>query len=232
MKLQEIKCMEGTMTKYIDSEKLKAKVKELNLATKTYEEQVTFNNALAMVVEIINSLQQEQPKLPKKEIAEYYYHKGVYEGLSQGRADAQKILEEYMKRQANPVIVIKQQEQPKLYKDESLGSPDYERGFKHGRDYQTSVNRKYTNKDKVIAYLVDKGYPVSTNGEIPTYQEIFDMINNAIKHANKQEQPDVDLEAVLSGFFGYYAHENSGEYPSAIDIARHFYELGKARKEE
>lgn len=254
------------MTKYIDAEKLKAKVKELNLATKTYEEQVTFNNALAMVVEIINSLQQEQPK---------------------------------------------------LYKDESLGSPDYERGFKHGRDYQTSVNRKYTNKDKVIAYLVDKGYPVSTNGEIPTYQEIFDMINNAIKYANKQEQPeenklpnkktrvnyaicklqsfkpireaivldgyvydegkcyrenllnyihaipenrlteirgylkengwwpydddadwmkqeqpDVDLEAVLSGFFGYYAHENSGEYPSAIDIARHFYELGKARKEE
>lgn len=83
-----------------------------------------------------------------------------------------------------------QQEQPKLYKDESLGSPDYERGFKHGRDYQTEVTRKYTNKDKVIAYLVDKGYPVSTNGEIPTYQEIFDMINNAIKHANKQEQPE------------------------------------------
>lgn len=49
--------------KYIDAEKLIAKVKELNLATKTYEEQVTFNNALAMVVEIIDSLQQEQPEV-------------------------------------------------------------------------------------------------------------------------------------------------------------------------
>ena len=48
----------------------------------------------------------------------------------------------------------------------------------------------------------------------------------------KQEQPKVDLEKVLSGFTGYYAHENSGEYPSAIDIARHFYELGLKAKEE
>lgn len=218
-------------------------------------------------------------------------------------------------RDVEDFIDTLQQEQPKLYKDESLGSPDYERGFKHGRDYQVSVERKYTNKDKVIAYLVDKDYPVSTNGEIPTYQETFDMINNAIKYAKKQEQPEennlpnkrtrvnyaicklqsfkplreaivlddyvydegkcyrenllnyihtipenrlkeirhylqekgwwpydddadwmeqeVDLEKVLSGFIGRYAHENSGEYPSAIDIARHFYELGlNARKEE
>lgn len=51
------------MSKYIDADKLKAKVKELNLATKTYEEQVAFNNALEMVVEIIDSLQQEQPEV-------------------------------------------------------------------------------------------------------------------------------------------------------------------------
>ena len=49
--------------KYIDAEKLKAKVKNLNLATKTYEEQVAFNNALAMVVEIIDSLLQEQDRM-------------------------------------------------------------------------------------------------------------------------------------------------------------------------
>ena len=85
-----------------------------------------------------------------------------------------------------------QQEQPKLYKDESLGSPDYERGFKHGRDYQTDIERKYTNKDKVVAYLVDKGYPVNTKGEIPTYQETFDMAKNAIEYANQQEQPNLD----------------------------------------
>lgn len=49
--------------KYIDAEKLTAKIKELNLVTKTYDEQVAFNNALAMVVEVITSLQQEQPKV-------------------------------------------------------------------------------------------------------------------------------------------------------------------------
>ena len=49
----------------------------------------------------------------------------------------------------------------------------------------------------------------------------------------QQEQPEVDLEKVLSGFTGYYAHENSGEYPSAIEIARYFYKLGlNARKDE
>jgi len=57
------------MAHYIDADKLIAKIKELNLATKTYEEQVAFNNALAMVVEIIDSLQQEQTEVDlKKEI--------------------------------------------------------------------------------------------------------------------------------------------------------------------
>lgn len=37
---------------------------------------------------------------------------------------------------------------------------------------------------------------------------------------------DVDLEKELSGWMGFYAYENGGEYPSAIDIARHFFNLG------
>lgn len=52
--------------KYIDAEKLIARIKELNLVTKTYEEQVAFNNALAMVVEIIDSLQQEQESVAER----------------------------------------------------------------------------------------------------------------------------------------------------------------------
>lgn len=49
----------------------------------------------------------------------------------------------------------------------------------------------------------------------------------------QQEQSEVDLEKVLSGFIGRYAHENSGEYPSAIDIAHYFYDLRlNTRKEE
>lgn len=36
----------------------------------------------------------------------------------------------------------------------------------------------------------------------------------------------VDIEKTLNGFQNFYAHENSGEFPSAIEIAKHFYELG------
>lgn len=59
-------------------------------------------------------LQQEHPELPKIGMAEHYYHKGVCEGFSQGSAEALKKLDEFMKRKADPVIVIKQQEQPEM----------------------------------------------------------------------------------------------------------------------
>lgn len=94
------------MAKYIDAERLKAEVKHLQSEWSGYTWE-----AVNQVLKIITSLQQEQPELPGKEIAEYYYHKGVYEGLSKGRADALKILDEFAKRKAEPVIVIKQQEQ-------------------------------------------------------------------------------------------------------------------------
>ena len=42
----------------------------------------------------------------------------------------------------------------------------------------------------------------------------------------QQEQQEVDLDSALTGFMSKYAFENGGEYPSAIDIAHHFYELG------
>ena len=40
------------------------------------------------------------------------------------------------------------------------------------------------------------------------------------------EVKEVDLNKSLTGFIGRYAYENGGEYPSAIDIAKHFFELG------
>lgn len=107
--------------KYIDADLLKRKLKDVATEFKTgnyyldnSEQAVGYENALIDFEQIIDSLQQEQPELPQIERAEYYYHKGVYEGLSQGRADALKMLDEFMKRQANPVIVIKQQEQPEV----------------------------------------------------------------------------------------------------------------------
>lgn len=50
----------------------------------------------------------------------------------------------------------------------------------------------------------------------------------------EQEQSEVDLDSVLTRFMTRYAYENSGEYPSAIDIAHYFAEWGAkhTRKEE
>ncbi len=108
--------------KYIDAQRLRKEIKRLEKAahrsalvcadseTRKFHEGKDF--AYQHVGVLIDSLPQEQEELPK--IAEYYYHKGVYEGLSQGRADGLKILEESMKIKADPVIVIKQQEQQEV----------------------------------------------------------------------------------------------------------------------
>ena len=40
------------------------------------------------------------------------------------------------------------------------------------------------------------------------------------------EVKEVDLDKLLTGFMSRYAYENGGEYPSAIEIAKHFFELG------
>lgn len=148
--------------------------------------------ALSLQIQAYLTTASDELYAPGKPLYTKEHHEGVHECMKMW----QKLHNYYFSTK---------QEQPKIYKDESLGSPDYERGFKHGIDHQTEVARKYANKDKVIAYLVDKGYPVNTNGEIPTYQETFDMINNAIKHANKQEQPEcsgslVDVDAVREDF--------------------------------
>ena len=95
---------------------------------------------------------------------------------------------------------------------------------------------KYIDAEKLIHDLVErinaysKGYATGDNYR----KDAIEILLEDVKHqlSLHQEQQKVDLEKVLSGFTGYYAHENSGEYPSAIDIARHFYELGLKTKKE
>lgn len=43
---------------------------------------------------------------------------------------------------------------------------------------------------------------------------------------------EVNVEKILTGFQNRYAHENSGELPSAIEIAKYFFELGLVQKRE
>lgn len=53
----------------------------------------------------------------------------------------------------------------------------------------------------------------------------YDKGCDTCEYYHKKEQ-DVDLDKMLSGYLGHYAYENGGEYPSASEIANHFYELG------
>lgn len=95
---------------------------------------------------------------------------------------------------------------------------------------------KYIDSEKLIAEIERRYHKaVDESKYINSAKFVRNELENLREFAYslQQEQLEVDLEKVLSGFIGRYAHENSGEYPSAIDIARYFYELGlNARKEE
>lgn len=98
--------------------------------------------------------------------------------------------------------------------------------------------------------LIDKDALVAEiERRVNAYQKNFDKSDNKIARLSIDgriaglkallsfistlEVKEVDLEKSLTGFMGRYAYENGGEYPSAIDIAKHFFELGlKAQKGE
>lgn len=54
----------------------------------------------------------------------------------------------------------------------------------------------------------------------------IEVMKNILSLIDTLEVKEVDLEKSLTCFMSRYAYENGGEYPSAIDIAKHFYELG------
>lgn len=60
--------------------------------------------------------------------------------------------------------------------------------------------------------------------------EGIDSLLKQVRKKLQQEQPEVDLEKEIDSFFPESYFENAINFDNAIDIARHFYELGlKAR---
>ena len=91
------------------------------------------------------------------------------------------------------------------------------------------------DKDALVAYIRSRLQPVV----VPYGTNYDDWDNgadnerlNILSFLDTLEVKEVDLENNLKGFQGYYAHENGGELPSAIDIAKHFFELGLKAKQE
>jgi len=82
--------------------------------------------------------------------------------------------------------------------------------------------------------LIDKDAVVAEINKLKGKVDDSSSYCNGWQHAlrtlemklNTLEVQEVDLDKTLTGFMGRYAYENGGEYPSAIDIAKHFFELG------
>ena len=97
----------------------------------------------------------------------------------------------------------------------------YEEGLKDGRliGYKDALYKIDTLEVKEIGF--DLGSPEG------------DKSAEYIVDTKTLEVKEVDLVGQLNGFQNFYAHENGGEFPSAIEIAKHFFELGlKAAKGE
>ena len=72
-------------------------------------------------------------------------------------------------------------------------------------------------KERIKTY--NKGYANGDDSRVDALEVLLHDIDTL-------EVKEVDLDKSLTGFMGRYAYENGGEYPSAIDIAKHFFELG------
>lgn len=74
---------------------------------------------------------------------------------------------------------------------------------------------KLIDKDKVIAEL-DRKATLYFSIDPKKFRD----------YVNTLEVKEVDLDKMLTEFMSRYAYENGGEYPSSIDIAHRFFELG------
>lgn len=94
---------------------------------------------------------------------------------------------------------------------------------------------KYIDADRLKAEIekqMDENCKLGEKAECFNHRALEDNDILAIIDSLQQEQPDVNLEKELENFARQYPMEDSGSYRNLMTLARHFYELGKARKEE
>lgn len=57
--------------------------------------------------------------------------------------------------------------------------------------------QKESDETKAKMFLIDKGYPVDTNGTFPTYEEMYNIIRSGIEKENEQTTPQTNERAWL-----------------------------------
>ena len=81
------------------------------------------------------------------------------------------------------------------------------------------IKRRIANLDKL-------GNRLYIKTDFPEQYRLIHGYESVLSFLDTLEVKEVDLDKTLTGFMGRYAYENGGEYPSAIEIAKHFFELG------
>lgn len=93
---------------------------------------------------------------------------------------------------------------------------------------------KLIDKDAVVAEIERRKHKLLDNIMFEHDKEwvvrTAHQLNRIIMFLDTLEVKEVDLEKTLIGFQNRYAYENNGELPSAIEIAKHFFELGLKSK--
>ena len=98
-------------------------------------------------------------------------------------------------------------------------------------------NMKLIDKDALVAEIEKlkeryRQYPTRNTYEDGLKDGRMIGYEDAMYKINTLKVPEVDLDKMLTEFMSRYAYENGGEYPSSIDIAHRFFELGLAHKKE
>lgn len=109
--------------KYIDVKKLIAEIERLkatNPSEYNYQNAEGYIWALEDIEKFIDSPMQEQTELPSIGHVETYYQKGLHDGIIKGRMEILEKVAEIEKRKVEPILVIKEHEQPiKVYRVEN-----------------------------------------------------------------------------------------------------------------
>ena len=99
--------------------------------------------------------------------------------------------------------------------------------------------KQYIDKSALLAEIESKkkyAQILGDNAINGSMQQFYDGMKQGcvdiLSSLDTFEVKEVDLVGQLNGFQNFYAHENGGDFPSAIEIAKHFFELGLAQKGE
>ena len=189
------------MSKYIDADKLNAKIKGLNLVTKTYEEQVAFNNALSMVVEIIDSLQQEQTEVDlEQEVISYF--QGMWPGIDANTTMSftppaiMRLVKHFygLGKEQNPKVM--QEMSDNVDKLKAISTPAEEDWFE--------IDKEWEKEDKDDA-MTEQGFRIIDDGIWISRSELEKMKRNYFGSA--LEAMDVKKEDTYR--HAYFAGQNN-----------------------